>query len=55
MTGGTDAKYYGVDPADFDNIMFFWGQQTYSDRLTIENSLKVFPTWNWMINRVRAY
>lgn len=50
-----DAKYYGVDPADFDNIMFFWGQQTYSDRLTIENSLKVFPTWNWMTNRVRAY
>ncbi len=42
-------------PADFDNIMFFWGQQTYSDRLTIENSLKVFPTWNWMTNRVRAY
>ena len=50
-----DAKYYGVDPADFDNIMFFWGQQTYSDRLTVENSLKVFPTWNWMTNRVRAY
>lgn len=50
-----DAKYYGVDPADFDNIMFFWGQQTYSDRLTVDNSLKVFPTWNWMTNRVRAY
>lgn len=50
-----DARYYGVDPADFDNIMFFWGQQTYSDRLTVENSLKVFPTWNWMTNRVRAY
>ncbi len=50
-----DAKRFGVDPADFDNIMFFWGQQTYSDRLTVENSLKVFPTWNWMTNRVRAY
>ncbi len=50
-----DAKYFGVDPADFNNIMFFWGQQTYSDRLTVENSLKVFPTWNWMTNRVRAY
>ncbi len=50
-----DAKAFGVDPADFDNIMFFWGQQTYSDRLTVENSLKVFPTWNWMTNRVRAY
>ena len=50
-----DARYYGVDPADFDNIMFFWGMQTYSDRLCVENSLKVFPTWNWMTNRVLAY
>ena len=50
-----DAKYYGVDPADFDNIMFFWGMQTYSDRLCIENSTKVFPTWNWMTNRIYAY
>ena len=24
-----DAKYYGIDPADFDNIMFFWGMQVY--------------------------
>lgn len=51
----SDAKYYGVDPADFDNIMFFWGMQTYSDRLCIENSLKVFHQWNWMVNRVKAY
>ncbi|MBR0218259.1 MAG: hypothetical protein IJQ33_03570 [Clostridia bacterium] len=51
----SDAKYYGVDPADFDNIMFFWGMQTYSDRLCVENSLKVFPAWNWVTNRVRAY
>ncbi|MCI8622672.1 MAG: hypothetical protein HFG26_03300 [Provencibacterium sp.] len=50
-----DAKYYGVDPADFDNIMLFWGIQAYSDRLVIENSLKVYPYWNWMVNRVRAY
>ena len=50
-----DALRYGVDPGDFDNIMFFWGMQTYSDRACIENSLKVFPTWNWMVNRVRAY
>ena len=50
-----DAKYYGVDPADFDNIMFFWGQQTYSDRLTVENSMKVFPQWNWMTNRIAGY
>lgn len=50
-----DAKKFGIDPADFDNIMFFWGMQTYSDRLCIENSMKVFPTWNWMTNRVMAY
>lgn len=50
-----DAKAFGVDPADFDNIMFFWGMQTYSDRLCIDNSEKVFPTWNWMTNRVKAY
>ncbi len=50
-----DAAACGVDPKDFDNIMFFWGMQTYSDRVCIENSLKVFPIWNWMTNRVKAY
>jgi hypothetical protein len=50
-----DAKYYGVDPADFDNIMLFWGIQAYSDRLVVENSTKVYPYWNWMLNRVFAY
>jgi len=50
-----DAMYYGIDPKDFDNIMFFWGMQTYSDRLCIDNSAKVFKTWNWMHNRVMAY
>jgi len=50
-----DARYYGVDPKDFDNIMLFWGMQTYSDRLCIANSAKVFPTWNWMTNRIHAY
>ncbi len=50
-----DAKFYGIDPADFNNIMFFWGMQTYSDRLCIHNSAKVFPAWNWMENRIHAY
>ena len=50
-----DAAAYGVDPKDFDNIMFFWGMQTYSDRVCIDHSLKVFPSWNWMTNRVKAY
>jgi hypothetical protein len=50
-----DSMYYGVDPSKFDNIMLYWGIQAYSDRLVIENSLKVFPYWNWMTNRVKAY
>jgi len=50
-----DAAKYGIDGKDFDNIMFFWGMQTYSDRVCIDNSEKVFPRWNWMVNRVRAY
>ena len=50
-----DSGCFGIDPNDFDNIMFYWGMQTYSDRACIKNSLKVFPTWNWMTNRVKAY
>lgn len=50
-----DAKSYGIDPSDFDNIMFFWGMQTYSDREVIDHSLKVFPIYNWMYNRMYAY
>ena len=50
-----DSRFYGIDPTDFNNIMFYWGMQTYSDRACIKNSLKVFPTWNWMTNRVKAY
>lgn len=51
-----EARYYGADPKDFDNIMLFWGIQAYSHRDVIDNSLKVFhPYWNWMVNRFRAY
>lgn len=50
-----DAKEYGIDPANPDNLMFFWGMQTYSNREVIEYSLKVFPTYNWMYNRLYAY
>jgi len=38
-----DAKKYGLDPADYDNIMFFWGKQTFLHRYVIENSLKLCP------------
>jgi hypothetical protein len=50
-----DAKFYGVDPSDFNNIMFFWGNQTFSARCVIENSLKVITPTNWMNERFNAY
>ncbi len=50
-----ETKFYGVDPADFDNIMFFWGNQTYDAREVIENSTKVMIPSNWMNERINAY
>lgn len=50
-----DAKYYGVDPAEFDNIMFFWGNQTFDAKDVIENSAKVMTPSNWMNERINAY
>lgn len=50
-----DAWRFGIDPSDFDNIMFFWGQQTYDAREVIENSAKVMLPSNWMNERINAY
>lgn len=50
-----DARYYGVDPADFNNIMFFWGNQTFDAKDVIENSAKVMIPSNWMNERINAY
>ena len=50
-----DAKLYGVDPADFENIMFFWGLQVYDAVDVIENSSKVMIPSNWMNERINAY
>lgn len=50
-----DAKYYGIDPADFDNIMFFWGMQVYDAKDCIANSAKVMTPSNWMNERINAY
>lgn len=50
-----DAQKYGIDPSNFDNIMFFWGQQTYDAREVIENSAKVMLPSNWMNERINAY
>ena len=40
-----DSKLYGIDPADFDNIMLYWGLHTFHHRLVIENSRKFCPDW----------
>ena len=50
-----DAKAYGIDPKDFDNIMFFWGLQVYDAREVVENSTKVMTPTNWMNERFNAY
>lgn len=50
-----DAKMYGVDPSDPDNIMFFWGNQTYSAKSVIDNSMNVIIKTNWMNERFIAY
>ncbi|QHQ60898.1 hypothetical protein Ana3638_09060 [Anaerocolumna sedimenticola] len=50
-----DARYYGIDPADFDNIMFFWGNQTFDAKEVIENSTRVIKPSNWMNERINAY
>ena len=40
-----DSKLYGIDPADFDNIMLYWGLHTFHHRMVIENSRKFCPDW----------
>ena len=50
-----DAKQFGVDPGDFHNIMFFWGNQTYDAREVIANSHHVIRPDNWMNERIHAY
>ncbi len=51
-----EAKGYGVDPADDDNIMFFWGAQLYDHRDVIETSNRIMP-WDgfYMNGRVQAW
>lgn len=40
-----DSKYFGIDPADFDNIMLYWSLHTFYHRDVIENSRKFCPEW----------
>lgn len=51
-----EAKDFGVDPADDENIMFFWGAQLYDHRDVIETSNRIMPWDGYMMNgRVQAW
>lgn len=50
-----DSKKYGLDPADYDNIMYYWGQQTFLHRDVIENSMKLCPSWISMRASIDAH
>lgn len=51
-----EARDFGVDPADDENIMFFWGAQLYDHRDVIETSHRIMP-WDgyYMNSRVQAW
>lgn len=40
-----DSKRFGIDPADFDNIMLYWSLHSFYHRAVIENSRKFCPDW----------
>ena len=50
-----DSKKYGLDPADYADIMFYWGQQTFLHRDVIENSMKLCPPWLGMRPSIDAH
>jgi hypothetical protein len=51
-----EAEGFGVDPADDDNIMFFWGAQLYDHRDVIETSNRIMPWPGYYMNaRVQAW
>ena len=50
-----DSVNYGLDPADYGNIWYYWGQQTFLHRAVIENSLKLCPPWIGMRPSLEAH
>ena len=50
-----DSKKYGLDPANYRDIMFYWGQQTFLHRDVIENSMKLCPLWVGMRPSIDAH
>jgi hypothetical protein len=47
---------FGVDPHDFESILFYWGAQLFDHRDTIANSARLMP-WDgyYMNERVKAF
>jgi len=50
-----DSAKYGLDPANYRDIMFYWGQQTFLHRDVIENSMKLCPPWLGMRPSIDAH
>jgi hypothetical protein len=50
-----DSKKYGLDPKNYNDIMFYWGQQTFLHRDVIENSMKLCPSWLGMRPSIDAH
>lgn len=50
-----DGEKYGASPAEFNNIMLYWGIQQYDHRLVIENSLRTLAPWDGIGDRIRAF
>jgi len=50
-----DGEKYNASPAEFDNIMLWWGIQQYDHRLVIDNSLKTLAPWDSIGDRIHAF
>lgn len=50
-----DSHKYGIDPANFDNIMLYWSLHTFYHKLVIENSRKFCPSWYHMNTATEAH
>ncbi|GHU09483.1 hypothetical protein FACS1894151_07320 [Spirochaetia bacterium] len=50
-----ESAEFGLDPKNYDDIMFYWGQQTFLHRAVIENSMKLCPEWLGMRPSIDAH
>ncbi|WP_274652807.1 hypothetical protein [Paenibacillus humicola] len=50
-----EARLYGVDPDDLDDLMFFWGAQLFNHRDVVASSVKYCPENYGMYAMCKAY